>query len=64
MSVPLCSDDRAEVNERSFALALGRRADAAGSGTMSAAEAPHITRFNCPNCAAIYDLVRTKAVTN
>jgi predicted RNA-binding Zn-ribbon protein involved in translation (DUF1610 family) len=33
-------------------------------GTMPAAEAPHITRFNCPNCGAIYDLVRTEAVTN
>ena len=28
---------------------------------MSAAEAPHIPRFNCPNCAAIYDLVRAEA---
>jgi len=32
MSVALCSDGRAEVNERSFALALGRRTDTAGSG--------------------------------
>lgn len=64
MSVALRSDDRAKVNERSFALVLGLSADTGGSGTMSAAEAPHITRFNCPNCAAIYDLVRTKAVTN
>ena len=60
MSVALCSDGRAEVNERSFALALGLSADTGGSGTMSAAEAPHIPRFNCPNCDAIYDLVRTK----
>jgi predicted RNA-binding Zn-ribbon protein involved in translation (DUF1610 family) len=28
---------------------------------MSAAEAPRVTRFNCPNCDAKYDLVRTEA---
>ena len=28
---------------------------------MPAAEAPRVTRFNCPNCDAVYDLVRTEA---
>jgi len=55
------SDDRVEVNERSRPLALGRRANTGASGTMPAAEAPRVTRFNCPNCDAIYDLVRTEA---
>lgn len=30
---------------------------------MPAAEAPSVTRFNCPNCDAMYDLVRTEAET-
>jgi predicted RNA-binding Zn-ribbon protein involved in translation (DUF1610 family) len=28
---------------------------------MPAAEAPRVTRFNCPNCDATYDLVRAEA---